>query len=110
MITRRQLIRKIVNACVDSAKTKEVKIQYTGVRAGGYYTVTRIDEKSILGVAKTMLADRSNFVIDSQDETERLGLLLLAMDDLLPQDHMLRSLNHFKYFLEKLEMEEIMEK
>lgn len=40
---------------IDSAEnvtTKQVKVEYTGVRAGGFYYVTDVDKESILKLKK----------------------------------------------------------
>ena len=41
-----------IETVIKHAKTKEIKVYYTGVRAGGYTTKTVIDEESILKLKK----------------------------------------------------------
>jgi hypothetical protein len=37
-----------VDLCSENAKIKDIKIDYTGVRAGGYYIIKEVDKDSIL--------------------------------------------------------------
>ena len=44
--------RKTLELAAENAKTVSKKIEYTGVRAGGYYTIDIVDKKSILDTIK----------------------------------------------------------
>jgi hypothetical protein len=44
-----------VALCAENAKIKDIKIDYTGVRAGGYYILKEVDKESILKVKKQII-------------------------------------------------------
>ena len=43
-----------VKRCAEKAEIKDTKVNYTGVRAGGYYIVKEIDKQSILQIAEQL--------------------------------------------------------
>lgn len=48
----KECYNKAIKDVIENVKTKEIKVYYTGVRAGGYTTKTVIDEESILKLKK----------------------------------------------------------
>jgi stress-induced morphogen len=48
------IIKQTLKLASDSATTKSLKIPYTGVRAGGHYTIKVVDKKSITKQSKNI--------------------------------------------------------
>lgn len=44
-----------VDLCAENAEIKDIKIDYTGVRAGGYYIIKEVDKESILKTKKQIV-------------------------------------------------------
>ena len=46
----KEAIRQALELAADNATTTTVKINYTGARAGGYYTMEAVDPQSIIDI------------------------------------------------------------
>lgn len=46
----KEACKATVNLCAENAEIKDIKINYTGVRAGGYYILKEVDKESILKI------------------------------------------------------------
>jgi hypothetical protein len=48
------IIKQTLKLASDNATTKDLKIDYLGVRAGGFYTIKVVDKKSITKQSKNI--------------------------------------------------------
>ena len=52
---QKDTIKETCRVCVEEATTKDIEVEYTGVRAGGNYFIKIVDEQSILQVADKLI-------------------------------------------------------
>lgn len=50
-----EVCKSTVNLCAENAEIKDIKIDYTGIRSGGYYIIKEVDKESILETKKQIV-------------------------------------------------------